>query len=49
MMSARHIQKLKSILAKIESLQYENIDEDAKERLQSAKNELLRLYKRTVA
>lgn len=43
-MTKNEIKKLETILAKVETLQNETLDEIAKERLLFAKNELLRLF-----
>ena len=45
-MTQIEIKKLHTIIGKIESLQILTKNEDAKERLQSAKNELIRLLQR---
>ena len=45
-MTQSEIKKLHTILAKIENLQLHCRDEEAKERMQSAKGELLRLLSR---
>lgn len=42
-MTQRDWKKLNTILAKLETLQNETLDKDARERMQTAKSELLRI------
>ena len=44
-MTMKEIKKLETILAKIETLQNQISDQNAKERLEGAKSELLRLHR----
>lgn len=43
-MTAKEVRKLETILGKVEALQNETADLNARERLQEAKSALLRLY-----
>lgn len=47
-MTAKEIKKLRTIIIKVEMLQSITNDKDAQERLQSAKNELIRLEQRMI-